>query len=186
MKRCTKCGELKPTSEYYAAKGTKDGLRGDCKTCFAVRQRKWYAENRQRAIDNASAWRKANLDRARATRRAHYALNKEKVREQHLLRTFGITLTQYEQLLAAQGGVCAVCLEPPQPGESFHVDHLGDLIRGVLCVRCNNALGQLREQVEIAERATEYLSSGGFVPGGVYELRDLAVARARSLVKAPG
>jgi len=33
MKRCKKCNELKPLSEFYYAKSTKDGHQGDCKNC---------------------------------------------------------------------------------------------------------------------------------------------------------
>jgi hypothetical protein len=188
MKRCTKCGVSKPESEFYAAKGGKDGLRGDCKSCFAARAREWYAKNRAKAITRASEWRNANIERARATRRARYPLVRERTRDQHLQRTFGITLEEYAALLSRQGGVCAICLQPPRPGESFHVDHHDDRggVRGILCVRCNNALGQLRESVSIAERAVDYLESNGFARTGVYELRAVAVARARELVATPG
>ncbi len=48
-------------------------------------------------------------------------------------------------------------------------------------MRCNNALGQLKESAELAERAADYLDSGGFVPGDVYALRQLAADRARAL-----
>lgn len=169
-------------------KGTKDGLRGDCKACFAARAREWYRNNREKAIRNAADWRKANLERARATRRARHPLIRERLRDQHLQRTFGITLEEYGRMLEAQGGVCAVCREPPRPSESFHVDHRDERcgVRGILCVRCNNALGQLREDISIAERAVDYLACDGFVPSGRYELRELAIARARGLVGVSG
>src|SRR5262249_25243486 len=178
----------KPESEFYAAKGGKDGRRGDCKTCFAVRARAWYAKNRERAIANATAWRKANLERARATRRAGYPLIRDKLRDQHLQGTFGVSLAQYEEMLAAQGGVCDICGEAPRPGESFHVDHHDGWggVGGLLCVRCNNELGQLREDVAIAERAADYLVSNGFVRSGESALREQAVARARELLGASG
>jgi hypothetical protein len=188
MKRCTKCGELKPRTEFYAEKACRDGLRGECKACFAARAKVWYGKNREKAIANAAAWRKANLERARATRRARSPLIRERTRDQHLRRTFGISSEEYDSMLARQGGVCAVCRQPPKADESFHVDHHDERggIRGVLCVRCNNALGQLREDVDVAERAVDYLAANGFVRTGEYDLLELAVARARCLVKAPG
>ena len=186
MKRCKKCGVIKPLSDFYREKGCRDGHRPECKDCNLAAKKIWYDKNREKAIACATAWAKANPERVRATRRARYQIIKEKVREQHLVRTFGMTLAEYEAMLAAQGGVCAICGEAPRPDESFHVDHLGDVIRGILCVRCNNALGQLREDVAIAERAVDYLASGGFVPSGAYEERETAIARAGLLVKAPG
>ena len=77
-------------------------------------------------------------------------------------------------------------VERPSPGASFHVDHLGDRVRGILCVRCNNALGQLREATELAEVAVDYLASGGFVPSDAYGLRAAFLVRARGFVQAPG
>lgn len=33
MKQCSKCHELKPESEFYKDKRTKDGLKCQCKKC---------------------------------------------------------------------------------------------------------------------------------------------------------
>lgn len=42
MKKCTKCGEQKPLSEFYTRKTAKDGRRNDCKSCnvISVRDRR--------------------------------------------------------------------------------------------------------------------------------------------------
>lgn len=188
MKRCTKCGVSKPQTEFYAAKGGKDGLRGDCKECFAGRARDWYSRNRGKAIENAKRWRQENLERAQATRRARYAVTRERAQEQHLTRTFGMSLVDYDRMLAAQGGVCAICRHSPRPGERFHVDHHDERggVRGILCVRCNNALGQFLEDVDIAQRAVDYLDANGFVPAGTYELQEAAVDRTRELILMRG
>jgi hypothetical protein len=188
MKRCTKCGALKSPTEFYAAKGGRDGLRGDCKSCFAARARGWYGKNRAKAIENAKRWRENNLARAQATRRARYAVTRERAQEQHLTRTFGMSLADYDAMLESQGGVCAICRHAPDSDERFHVDHHDPRggVRGILCVRCNNALGQFREDVEIAARAVDYLASDGFVRTGAYELEAAAVLRARRLVATPG
>jgi len=181
VKQCTKCGELKPCSEFYAAKGTRDGLRGDCKTCHGARAKAWYAKNRERSIANVKRWQQENKERLHAYRRARNATRRRENREAHLRRTFGITQADYDAILAMQRGGCAICGDIPPEGKSFHVDHLGDTIRGILCVQCNNALGLLRERTELAGRAAAYLEAGGFVVGGVPELDELAVARARDL-----
>jgi len=181
VKRCTKCGERKSESDYYAAKGTRDGLRGDCKACHAARAKAWYAKNREKSIANVGRWQRENRERVRAYRRARNAQRRSEIREYTLLRKYGITLDAYDEILTAQGGGCAICGDAPADGQSFHVDHLGDVVRGILCVRCNNALGQLKEDVDLTERAALYLDAGGFVPGGVYELEVQAVERALAL-----
>jgi len=86
------------------------------------------------------------------------------MRRLHLRRKFGMTLGQYDAILAAQEGGCAICGDPPLDGRSMHVDHRGAAIRGILCVRCNNALGQLRDDPELMLRAAEYVTLDGFAP----------------------
>jgi hypothetical protein len=41
----------------------------------------------------------------------------------------------------------------------LHVDHdhATGVIRGLLCFRCNNALGDFREEYELFQRAADYL-----------------------------
>src|SRR5204862_7451311 len=80
-------------------------------------------------------------------------------REYHLKRTYGITIEQYDAMLEAQGGVCMICKEPRPEERTLHVDHdhKTGKIRGLLCFRCNNAIGDLRESFDLAQKAADYL-----------------------------
>ena len=62
-------------------------------------------------------------------------------RDWNLQRRYGITCTDYDRLLAAQGGQCAICRKPPRKNR-LHVDHDHDSgkVRGLLCVSCNSKL----------------------------------------------
>jgi hypothetical protein len=62
-------------------------------------------------------------------------------------------------LLAQQGGVCAICGDPPEGGKAFHIDHhhVTGEIRGLLCVRCNNGLGQFKEDPDVLKKAATYV-----------------------------
>ena len=61
-------------------------------------------------------------------------------------------------MFAAQNGVCAICLEARPEERTLHVDHDHETgaIRGLLCFRCNNAIGSLRENSLIFEAAANY------------------------------
>ena len=60
----------------------------------------------------------------------------------HLRRTYGITIEEYEAVVAAQGGVCSICGRPPKKVRlSLDHDHKTGRMRGLLCVPCNRALG---------------------------------------------
>jgi len=62
-KRCSKCGETKPVSDFGRRKASKDGLQIWCKKCTNGYARKWGREN---------------ADHVSKTHRAYYRANREK------------------------------------------------------------------------------------------------------------
>lgn len=84
--------------------------------------------------------------------------NKAWHRRYRLLKKYGISSDDYDQLLAAQDGRCAICQE--HPGERpLHVDHdhVTGSIRGLLCLTCNAGLGALRDSSHLLRAALTYL-----------------------------
>ena len=186
MKRCSKCGELKSLDQYYAAKGCRDGLRGDCKSCFAARAKARYAEKSDEIKAYVKRWQQENAEYVRAYRKRRRQEIRGLGRNAYLKRVFGITLEDFEAMLSAQGGGCAICGRAAPEGTSLHVDHDHEtgVVRGLLCFTCNGALGMFTENEEYLARATDYVSSGGFVPSGAPEMIELARRRASMLVAA--
>lgn len=75
-------------------------------------------------------------------------------------RAYGIGQAEFDTLLESQGGVCAICSgERNGPGKRLHIDHCHDSqrIRGLLCGKCNTAVGLLDDDPERAERLAAYL-----------------------------
>jgi hypothetical protein len=109
-------------------------------------------------------------------------------RDAYLRRTFGITLEDFEAMLLAQGGGCAICGRAAPEGTSLHVDHDHEtgVVRGLLCFTCNGAIGMFTENDEHLTRAADYVSSGGFASSGAPEMAELARGRAAALVPARG
>jgi hypothetical protein len=90
------------------------------------------------------------------------ARNERRVFNSHLRKDYGITIEQYDAMLAAQGGVCAICKKPRANGHRLHVDHnhtTGE-VRGLLCVTCNSAIGTLKEDPTLFAAALAYLRGG--------------------------
>lgn len=78
-----------------------------------------------------------------------------------ILAKYGITLDDYDKLLAEQNGGCAICDFEPDEGRFLHVDHdhATNKIRGLLCHRCNQGLGYFRDDRWTLKRAAAYLRS---------------------------
>jgi hypothetical protein len=88
--------------------------------------------------------------------------------ESRRLRLYGVTPTKYRQMLAAQGGGCAICGAKPRKGQPLHVDHdhaccsaegatCGLCVRGLLCSLCNTGLGAFRDDRARLTAAIRYL-----------------------------
>ena len=62
-----------------------------------------------------------------------------------LRKRYGITPAEYSAILEAQGGHCAACPEAENGGKRLYVDHDHETgaVRGLLCQKCNSALGLL-------------------------------------------
>lgn len=142
MKTCTKCGETKPCSGFSK---NRDGVRGpilhsQCRACRSALALQWFHDNKERHKDNKHRWT--------------------------LMKSYGLTPDQYDAMLAEQGGVCAICGhdEPGEHGRTgtkfrLSVDHCHDTgrVRGLLCQKCNRAVGLLGDNVDLLRKAIDYL-----------------------------
>jgi hypothetical protein len=81
-------------------------------------------------------------------------------RDKYLRLKYGITVGDYDTLLLAQEGVCAVCGLPPKkrPLVVDH-DHMTGEVRGLLHSLCNRSLGMF-ESGQLVVQFDRYLSQG--------------------------
>lgn len=87
----------------------------------------------------------------------------------HVKRTYGITATQYREMLQSQGGGCAICGQAHPDGRVLVVDHdhsccptqraCGNCVRGLLCTVCNMYLGGLGEDIDRLASMIAYLKA---------------------------
>lgn len=79
-------------------------------------------------------------------------------RKAHYSKNFGMTVEQYDAMLASQGGKCKGCNRPPTKKRlAVDHDHRTGRVRGLLCWACNRALGYLRDNAQTARNLAEYL-----------------------------
>lgn len=78
-KTCTKCGAVKPATEFHADKSRRDGLNSRCKDCTLAACREWHGKNRESANARRAAWREANPQHTAKKNREWYVANREAV-----------------------------------------------------------------------------------------------------------
>lgn len=81
-------------------------------------------------------------------------------RERHLLKTYGITLKQYDDLLKRQNGCCAICQRHHSTfNKNLAVEHnhRNRMIRGLACTYCNRYRIGRNNDSEILRRVADYL-----------------------------
>ena len=114
-------------------RSTKDGLNSYCKICLAE-----YAKSPKRKESQAK-WK--------------------------LKARYGITPEEYVSMLDTQESRCAVCgIHNDDLPDSLCVDHdhtTGN-VRGLLCKPCNLAIGNMRDNPKLLQKAAHYLTARGY------------------------
>src|SRR5438445_8912572 len=85
-----------------------------------------------------------------------------RVRERaRTLRAYGLTEADWDALIRRQQDRCAVCRtdKPGGRGERWHIDHdhVTGQVRGLLCGKCNTAIGMLQDDPEVIQAAARYV-----------------------------
>jgi len=140
MKECMKCKIDKPLEEFHNRAKSKDGKQSICKSCNIARVKVWQASNPERHEAN---WKNNSYgEQALLKRRAS---------------KYGLSVEQLLEMLKDADGLCNICKR--NPVKWLVVDHCHSTlkVRGVLCEKCNQALGLLDDNIEFLESAINYL-----------------------------
>ena len=75
----------------------------------------------------------------------------------NLKRRYGLSVDEYLEMIKEQDGACAICR---QHAERLCVDHCHETgkIRGLLCHKCNVALGHFNDDIQRLADAISYLA----------------------------
>lgn len=163
-----RCGRAKPDG-YYQCDSCRDGDRarraralasGLCRVCHKNEQ----------APDGGNCYSCRNKLVARAARhREEGNCSCGKPLEAglsycescfgYVWKKYGWTAAMYTRQMLKQGGKCAICREPPGENRRLDIDHnhRTGKVRELLCVRCNAAIGMMRESPKLLKAAIAYL-----------------------------
>ena len=128
-KVCRDCAQVLPLSAFYSYDDKRrPGSRYTCPAC------------RTCTVKQQIERRKANWGSAEAARKA---------------TIYGLSVHAHAALHQLQAGLCAICRL--RPCEVVDHDHGSRRVRGLLCQRCNSALGALGDDLAGVQKLLDYL-----------------------------
>jgi hypothetical protein len=101
-------------------------------------------------------WLRRQREYQRRWRQKRLVERQQVDREYYLLRKYGLTTQEYDALVKAQDGCCAICFTRTTRLVVDH-NHETGLVRGLLCSPCNTGLGHFKDSVERLKEAINYL-----------------------------
>jgi 5-methylcytosine-specific restriction endonuclease McrA len=167
-KACSKCKQVKPTSEFGIHRSTKSGLYSQCFIChrqsraiqrvrrasqIKIEQQNNYNQNKEKRKAYATAWQKANPEKFRRYQSISKKRNKESIaadtrRRNARRKDNGVFVISKQELIKLSQGPCFYCGSTQQ----ITVDHVVAISRGgtdsignlvSACKSCNSQKRQL-------------------------------------------
>ena len=161
IKPCSCCKKIKESNCFSKLSYAKDGFNSRCKECDRKSKNEHYKNNKEKCKLNTNKWKKNNKDSVTKHRK-----------KSDIKKRFGLTLEEYAiiylRLWEEQKGCCAICgLQATSyckmssvDKTTLHLDHCHKTgkIRGLLCFKCNSALGYFGDNANNLYSAYTYLN----------------------------
>jgi hypothetical protein len=140
--------------------------REEHKEQLRAKRRRRYAVEGEAIRTRQRAWHAKHRDRRNAAQRARRAAQPETFKALALRKEYGLSLDEYQVMLDAQNGVCAICMKPERARNrngsakllAVDHDHRSGAVRGLLCSFCNSALAFIGDDPDVAGRMILYLA----------------------------
>jgi hypothetical protein len=131
-------------------------------------QQRYYRRHKEKLRLKAKKVHIANPEKRKAIGKRQRAKPdyKDKERNKHYNRKFGITLEQYTEMFKAQNGLCAMCIKPETVNTkskdtpmwlAVDHDHKTGKVRGLLCFRCNTMLDHFDKDIDKIKAVFAYI-----------------------------
>lgn len=157
VKNCIDCASLDKKLERSRLRK----LDPKCNHCSCdLTDNNWYKSHQKNSVYTCSTCHK-NLDSQSFTNHKNGKLKK-----------YGITFLEYQEMFNKQNGTCAICFKEEKAKTSrlinceslsLAVDHCHTTgkVRGLLCMKCNRAIGLLEDSTDNLNNAIKYLNKNG-------------------------
>ena len=117
--------------------------------------KKYREKNKEKHLAKAREYHHENREEILPKKRAKWkedsALNSAKRR----FKNYGLAPEVFDEMIIERAGCCDICLRPSLLVVDH--DHATGRVRGLLCDRCNQSLGLMRDNIDNMRQAVEYL-----------------------------
>lgn len=132
-KICKKCNVEKQLDQFNKHPKGHLGLDNRCRSCYKVILKENYKNKKQ-----------------------EYSVRNKNSKFDFKKHKYNIEKHEYNQLVEKQNGLCKICLN--KRNLCVDHDHKTGKIRGLLCHKCNLAIGLLEDNISSMTNAIKYLS----------------------------
>lgn len=177
FKTCKECQQFKNIEEFYKSPAYLDGYTIKCKECTRAYDQEMINRIRQRQIPlkkkccrckqekdsgqfhkrlrNADGLRSECIECTRLQEKDYRTRKPEQGFLCKIKQKYGLSLEDYNLLLAESEGKCSICKEEVK----LVVDHshATGKVRGLLCQNCNAGLGMFGDKTGLLKEAIKYL-----------------------------
>jgi len=169
MQKCSKCQELKSTSNFH--KGSNNGYSSYCKPCASEYNKKKIKRKFKRVKSNYNKMECRTCETVKL--KSEYPKGRYSCRQccshssfvRNIEKKYNIPYSRYEQIKKEQKDSCAICSKK----EKLLIDHdhsccpgvgsCGRCVRGLVCFKCNVALGMVSDNKNILNSMILYLAN---------------------------
>jgi Recombination endonuclease VII len=124
-------------------------------------QRKYVQEHKEEHNARGRDWKRKNKDKVNALARQYYSKHPQyfsaKRRAQRLRTSYGLSVAEFDALVEKQNKCCAICEKEFERTPQVDHDHKTGKVRGLLCIKCNRALGLFADDSNVLKNAITYL-----------------------------
>jgi hypothetical protein len=117
----------------------------------------YYHQNKDKLDSYRKTYKQQNPEKEKEWQAKSRLNRKDAIKNYRLKSRYGITLADVNRMLEEQGNSCKVC---DTAFGKYVVDHCHSTgnVRGLLCYRCNNVLGQLNDDLYYIHKLKKYLT----------------------------
>jgi polyhydroxyalkanoate synthesis regulator phasin len=120
-------------------------------------RKEWTLKNRIKILEAGRNWKRKNRKRVALLARLRYQKNNQKELDRIRFNKYGITGDKFRKILKRQGAKCPICNRDIAKNPSVDHDHLTGKIRGLICNKCNLAIGNAEDSPTRLRAMADYL-----------------------------